>query len=144
MTEAPAPAIRVHGLEDALRAARVAVAAGRRDLVLTGPAGGGLAGGAGWWTALLAAVRSAQPDLAVTGLLDCLDAPGAVLAALRGGAEDVVFDGDAAAAERLAAIAAAGGARLHRALPPVFDPAGARDPEAALYARLRAGGDPGR
>ncbi|MEQ8964284.1 MAG: hypothetical protein RID91_00545 [Azospirillaceae bacterium] len=129
--------MRVDGLETALTAARVAVLVGRRDLALASPAGGGLSGGGGWWAALLARVRAAEPELTVTGLLDCLDSAGAALAALRAGCEDIVFDGPEPVAERLAAVAEAVGARLHRGPVAVFDPAGSRDPRAALAAHLR-------
>jgi hypothetical protein len=77
----------------------------------------------------LAAV--AEPSARFAAILDCADRPGDVLAALRQGVADVVFHGSGEVRDKLAAIAAARGARL---LPPVkadLDLGETRDPLAA-------------
>lgn len=58
------------------------------------------------------AARDAVPAARFSAVLDCGDDPGAAMAAIRAGAEAIVFTGRAGVAERLAAIAAAAGARL--------------------------------
>lgn len=72
----------------------------------------GIYAGPGWWTALVEAARDAVPAARFSPILDCGDDPGAAMAAIRAGAEAIVFTGRADVAERLAAIAAAAGARL--------------------------------
>lgn len=104
-------AIIVHGRDDAMAAAVAATALGVPVVLATAPGGGGYAG-AGWFTALMTAVRVAHPAVTLTGVLDCGDRPGAVLTALRAGVRDIRFSGEEAAAVKLQAIAAASGARL--------------------------------
>jgi len=57
------------------------------------------------------------PAARFRAVLDCGDQAGAALAALRAGAECIVFTGRADVAERLAGIAAQQGARLLTARP---------------------------
>ena len=45
--------------------------------------GAGLAGGCGWWQALIRAARAAHPGTPCVDILDCADAPGMAMAALR-------------------------------------------------------------
>jgi len=72
-------------------------------------------------------------------VLDCGDAPGMVLAALRQGLKRVRFDGTDAVAERLAEIAAQCGAAIERTAPaPALDLLGRDDPEATCRAFLAA------
>jgi len=127
-------ALRVHDLVQ-LRAALTA-ADGRPVLIVSGR-GAGAHAGAGWWQALLAAAEGA--DGAMTAL-DCGEAPGPVLAAVRAGVADILCRPEAPdagtsgppVAARLAALAAAGGCRLWRPpLPPVLDLGRVRDPAAA-------------
>jgi hypothetical protein len=120
-----ARAIRIHGWT-CLRAALEAVPAGGALLVVSADGAGGHAG-AGWFKALIEQAERARPDLRLTAVLDCADKPGHVLAALRAGVRDIAFQGNDAAAARLAGLAAESGARLHRALPDSLDLRHCRD-----------------
>ncbi|HLI13569.1 MAG TPA: hypothetical protein VKY65_18400 [Alphaproteobacteria bacterium] len=73
--------------------------------------------GAGWFAAVLEAVRSAQPEARFEAVLDCDDLPGLVLAAFRIGVEAVCFTGSARMATKLADIAAQQNRRLLRRRP---------------------------
>jgi fructose/tagatose bisphosphate aldolase len=108
---------------EARAAAAAARARGTPLLLVSAPGAGSHAGG-GWWRKLCDALTAEFPDLAITAVLDCGDAPGAVLAALRAGVTDILFDGDAAVAARLAAIAERHGARLRRVRPDAAAPPG--------------------
>lgn len=98
----------VHGWEDAAAALEAAGPAGAATLVSARDAGG--YAGAAWFAALAARARREFPTVAQSWILDCGDAPGHVLAALRAGLRAVVFSGDAATRARLADVAAAVGA----------------------------------
>ena len=121
-------AIRIHGWA-CLLAALQAVPSGGALLVVSAAGAGGHAG-AGWFKALIEQAERTRPDLRLTAVLDCADKPGDVLAALRAGVRDIAFQGSAAAAARLAGMAAESGARLHRALPDSVDLRHCRDPVA--------------
>ena len=58
-------------------------------------------------------VTRERPEVAVTAILECHDRPGLVLAGLRAGLSDLRFSGPPEVSARLAALAAAAGARLH-------------------------------
>lgn len=131
-----APAVIVHGLGQAQAAVRAADLA--RGLVLLSAPGAGLFAGAGWFAALARAAAADRPGLGVSAVLDCADAPGAVLAGLRAGIADLVFTGEATIAERLAAIVAEGGARLLRAAPESLDLAEFQSDSAFWRRRLSA------
>jgi len=103
-----ADAVIIHGWADA----RTALAAARGPLTLVSAPGAGGYAGAAWFAALAAQGEAAFPDVAQRWVLDCGDAPGHVLAALRAGVRSVVFTGAPEARERLAAAAAACGAAL--------------------------------
>ncbi|HEX5320644.1 MAG TPA: hypothetical protein VFW46_15880, partial [Stellaceae bacterium] len=90
--------------------ARAAADANRPILLLSAPDAGVFAG-PGWWSALVEAVREAVPRARFTAVLDCGDDAGAAMAAIRAGAEALVFTGRADAGERLAEIAGATGVR---------------------------------
>jgi hypothetical protein len=98
----------IHGWPEA-RAA-LAAASGRLTLV-SAPGAGGYAGAA-WFAALAAQGEAAFPAVAQRWVLDCADAEGHVLAALRAGVRAVVFSGAPDLRERLASVAAACGAEL--------------------------------
>jgi hypothetical protein len=108
---APAAAITVHSLAHAVAALEAAVEADH-DIVLLSAFDAGLSAGPGWWVALVAAARAAAPAARCAAILDCGDDPGAAMAAIRAGAEAIVFTGRADVALRLADIAAAQGCRL--------------------------------
>ena len=80
------PAVTVHGLSDAIRA----VADGRPVTLLSAP-GAASHAGCGWWKALVDAARAAHPDVPCLDILDCADATGMALAALRIGVVRLVL-----------------------------------------------------
>jgi hypothetical protein len=110
------PAIIVHSLPHAVAALTAAATAGRSVILVSAP-NAGIYGGPGWWTGLIAAARAAVPNAPATALLDCGDDAGAAQAAIRAGAETIVFTGPAAVANRLADIAGQYGCRLVTARP---------------------------
>ncbi len=105
------PALVVHGLDHA----RAALAPGRPVTLLSG-VGAASHAGCGWWRALVAASGTAGPDI-----LDCDDAPGRVMEALRAGCRLIVLDSAVPAFALLHARAAAIGATLLPARPPALD-----------------------
>lgn len=131
-----APAVTVHGLEQALAAVRAAPAGA--GLVLLSAEGAGAYAGAGWFAALAGAAAAARPELRVTPVLDCAVSPGAVLAALRAGLGTIVFSGDAEVAAVLHGAAGACGALILAARPPSLDLAGFRPGDPDWCRRLRA------
>ena len=95
--------------------------------VISAP-GAGSHAGPGWFNAVIAA-RGAFPGVSVTAILDCDDASGHVLGALREGVKAVRFTGRADVAEKLAAIAASEGAVLLTGDVETLDLRAHRDPE---------------
>jgi len=61
---------------------------------------------------IVGAAREAVPHAEFTAILDCGDDAGAAQGAIRAGVDEVIYTGRADVAERLAAIAVAGGHRL--------------------------------
>ncbi len=103
-----APAVVVHGLAQA----RLALRQGRPVCLLSAPAAGRYAG-VGWWRALVDAARAeAAPDLAVDDVLDCGDAPGTAMAALRVGQRHLILDPRCPAFAAVTGAAATVGARV--------------------------------
>src|SRR5690606_11204271 len=103
--------------------------------VISGPGAGGYAG-AGWFGAVLRKAGAEFPDVAVTAILDCDDAPGHVLGAFRAGLKAVRFTGRADVAAKLADIAKAQGAELITEEVAAIDLRFHRDPLAACKAWL--------
>ncbi|MBX6366406.1 MAG: hypothetical protein IRZ04_00415 [Rhodospirillales bacterium] len=91
-----------------LEEARRALAAGATRLE-SYPAAG-LSAGPGWFQAIVEALEAEFPGRPFEAVLDCGDAPGAALAALRRGVRRVRLCGDPAAIGRVAEIAARLGA----------------------------------
>jgi hypothetical protein len=128
------PAVIVHGLADA----RAALAAGAPVTLLSAP-GAALFAGCLWWRHLLAA---AGPEAESAGLLDCADASGAALGALRCGVTRLVLWPDAPARDAVAGIALRqGGFVLDR--PPAALDLGERNAIRRLHAWLRVPGHDG-
>ena len=111
-----APVFIVHSLAHAVAALNAAARAGRCVVLASAPDAGVYAGG-GWFAALAVAAREAVPGTSCHFLLDCGDAAGAALAAIRARAEGVVFTGRADVARRLADIARREGVRFETARP---------------------------
>ncbi len=113
------PAVVVHGLADA----RIALGVGMPVMLLSAP-GAALYAGCGWWRALIAHARAEFADAIMTDALDCADASGLALAALRIGQHVVVLAADAPGWTAVAAIAGAWGGRVLAERPPALDLAG--------------------
>jgi hypothetical protein len=111
-----APAVVIHSLAEA----RLALAPGQPVTMLSG-AGAALYAGCGWWQALLQIVRLEFPQVAIADFLDCADASGAALAALRIGLRQLVLHPDAPGRRRVAAIVAGLGGVLLSERPKALD-----------------------
>ncbi len=83
------PAVIVHSLD----MARAAVALGR-PLTLLSADGAACYAGVAWWQALVRQARAAAPGLRVPDILDCGDAPGYALQALRLGQRTLILRAD--------------------------------------------------
>ena len=110
-TEFP-PCRVVMGLEDAL----AALASGRPVTLLSSP-GAALYAGPGWWRAVVDQAKAACPGTPCRDILDCGDAPGLAMAALRLGCRGLVLAPACPAFPAVAAAAAAVGAVLMPARP---------------------------
>jgi len=105
------PAVIIHGLEDA----RLALSHRRPVTLLSAPAAA-LYAGCLWWFALLAAAQTPYP-----ALLDCADAPGRAVEALKMGLHGIVLDCSPALFAQIAELAGMQGAVLLPAAPPALD-----------------------
>jgi hypothetical protein len=133
--------IVVHSLGDARAALDAATSLGMGVTVASAP-GAGIYAGPGWFKAVVETVRGEFPGAVFSSVLDCGDAPGTVLAALRQGLRRVRFTGPTATAERLADIAAQCHAVLEREpLEPALDLLDQDDP-APLCRAFLAGHTP--
>lgn len=112
------PVVVVHALDQAEAALS---AAGPRGVLLLSARGAGGFAGPAWFLALVTAARRLHPAVACAAALDCGDAPGSALAALRAGARMIILDGDCPAFDAVAAAAAEIGARVLPSRPPAFD-----------------------
>ncbi len=124
-------------IEAALEAAREAT---REKVVpvclLSAPAAAAYLG-SGYFHALIETVAVEYPAAQVTGILDCGDAAGHVMAALREGVDAVVFTGPEAVRRKLAAIAGDNAAVFKEPPAGAIDLAGAADPKAVCLAAIR-------
>jgi hypothetical protein len=127
--------ILVHGLAD-LRAALSAASELGVAVRLLSAAGAGCHAGGGWFRALVEAGRREHPGVRFTAVLDCADRPGAALDALRAGVADVALAAPPDVLERVGAIAAVLGARLHAPTRDGLDLRGTRDPRGACRSWL--------
>lgn len=138
------PAVTVHAAAEAALA--LALAGKRGVLLLSAPGAAGYLG-PGWFLGIVAAAAAAVPGVAHKPVLDCADAPGQALGALRAGLRDLVLDSRCPAFAQVAAAAAVLGGRLRPVRPAALDLGpldlareGAR---AKLAAWLAAGGPAG-
>ncbi|HEX4369471.1 MAG TPA: hypothetical protein VH023_21730 [Rhodopila sp.] len=95
------PAVIVHGVADA----KAALAPGLPVTLLSAP-GAALFAGCLWWREIVAAARSACPETEATDILDCADASGMAMGALRSGVCRLVLWPDAPGWDKVVAIAA--------------------------------------
>ena len=110
------PAVVIHGLPDA----RVVLAVGR-PVTLLSASGAALYAGCGWWRALIEQVHAEHTDIPTDDILDCADAPGLALGALRIGQLRIVLDPAAPGWSSVAAIAASLGGEVLTSRPPAID-----------------------
>jgi hypothetical protein len=110
------PAVVVHGIDHA----RGALRPGLPVLLLSGP-GIGVFAGCGWWRALIRAATGEFPGTPATDLLDCANAPGPAMAALRIGQRGLVLSGSCPGFAAVSAAAAALGAYVLADRPVALD-----------------------
>ena len=110
------PAVVIHGLADARRVLRVG-----RPVTLLSARGAALFAGSGWWRALIDQAHAELPDPAMRDILDCADAAGLALGALRLGQRRIVLDRAAAGWSAVAAIAASLGGEVLADRPDALD-----------------------
>lgn len=118
------PAVVVHGVADA----REALAFGLPVTLLSAP-GAALFAGCGWWRALVEQIHAEFANVAVNDVLDCADASGLALGALRIGQYSIVLDPAAPGWDSIVAIAASLGGEVLVRRPEAIDmskPADAR------------------
>jgi hypothetical protein len=109
------PAVVVHGLADI----RTALQPGLSVTLLSAP-GAALYAGAGWWRALMATAEAEAPGRELIDILDCADAAGRALEALRAGQSLLVLLACPGRTD-IATIACSLGAHLLAARPPALD-----------------------
>lgn len=109
------PAVTIHGIAHARMAMRPAMPV----TLVSGP-GAALYAGAGWWKALIDLV-AAESGRSVPALLDCADAPGVAMGALRIGLGGIILQCDGPAFAAVAAIAHAQAAIVLPHPPPSLD-----------------------
>jgi hypothetical protein len=134
------PAVIVHGLAQAC----AALALGRPVTLLSAP-GAALYAGCLWWRDLATQARAACPGTPATDVLDCADAAGQAMAALRSGVNRLVLWQAAPGWTAVAAIAAEAGGFVLPVAPPALD-LGQHDAARRLdvWVRVRSGpGDRG-
>jgi hypothetical protein len=131
------PAVVVHSLADA----RVVLALGQPVTLLSGEAAA-LYAGCAWWRALTAAARAEFPLVPTTDFLDCADAAGQALAALRSGLRHLILSPDASGRPRVAAIVGSLDGVLLAERPPSLDLAEPADRRRLQeWVRVRSGPD---
>lgn len=113
-----APAVIVHAPAQA--EAALAAAGPRGVLLLSAPGAAGSLGAA-WFLALVARAAQAWPGAQYWAALDCGDAPGHALAAIRAGARLLILDPGCPAFPAVAAAATEAGARIWPKRPPALD-----------------------
>ncbi len=110
------PAVIVHGLPDV----RAALRSGHAVTLLSAR-GAALYAGCLWWRELVAAGRAAFPATPARDVLDCADAPGAAMAALRAGQRLLVLDVACPGFAAVSGAAATLGARVLPKTPAALD-----------------------
>ncbi|MDR3530374.1 MAG: hypothetical protein P4L90_07470 [Rhodopila sp.] len=131
------PAVIVHGLMDA----RSAMAPGLPVTLLSAP-GAALFAGCLWWREVVAAARAAHPGTEATDILDCADASGMAMGALRSGVCRLVLWPDAPGWDAVAVIAARQGGFVLPRAPAALDLA-QRNAIRGLHVWLRDSGPGG-
>jgi hypothetical protein len=124
------PAVIVHGLPDA----RLALGVGLPVTLLSAP-GATIFAGCLWWRDLVAAARIEYPRTPATDILDCANASGLAMSALRSGVRHLVLWPEAPGWSRIAAIAQRQGGSVLQQTPAALD-LGQRNAARQLHAWL--------
>jgi hypothetical protein len=112
----PWPSVIVHGPDHV----KFALRPGMPVVLLSAP-GAALSAGCQWWRALVDAGRSAYPETPCSDILDCADAPGLAMAALRLGQRRLVLWPSCPAYAAVSAAAVAIGAEVLPQAPAALD-----------------------
>ena len=128
------PAVIVHGLADA----RTALTPGLPVTLLSAP-GATLFAGCLWWHDLAAAAVADYPRTPSMDILDCADASGMAMGALRSGVHRLILWPDAPGWRHVAAIAERQGGFVLTQAPPALDLA-QRGSARRLFAWLQGSG----
>lgn len=110
------PAVVIHGLAHA----RTVLGIGRAVTLLSAP-GAALFAGCGWWRAVIERARGEYPGVSIDDILDCADAPGLALGALRIGQRRLVLSPTSPCWQSVATIAASLGGEVLGSRPPALD-----------------------
>jgi hypothetical protein len=110
------PAVIVHGLADA----KAAMTLGRPVTLLSAP-GAAIFAGCLWWREMVATARADFPDVEALDVLDCADASGAAMGALRSGLCRLVLWPEAPGWPSVAEIAARQGGFVLTEAPAALD-----------------------
>jgi hypothetical protein len=116
VTDRRYPAVVIHGLADA----RAALAVGCPVTLLSAPGAASFAG-CGWWRAVIERASSGRQAVQMDHILDCADASGLALGALRIGQRLLVLHATAPGWHSVAAIATSLGGELLTLRPPALD-----------------------
>lgn len=136
MVDTMRPQIVIHGLADAVAALEAARALDVEIILLSAPGAAAFAGPA-WFREVVTQAGAAVPEARCEAVLDCGDAPGHALAALREGVTAIAFDGSTDAAMKIRAIAEQLGCRvIDIDYARAFDLGASDDPAAACRAWL--------
>jgi hypothetical protein len=111
-------------------------------VTLLSAAGAALYAGCGWWRALVERAQAEYPATAIDDILDCADASGYALGALRIGQRRIVLHPDAPGRTAVLAIAASVAAEVLASRPPTLDMAD-RDAARRLHDWLHLRTTPG-
>jgi hypothetical protein len=109
-------AVVVHGFDEALAALRPGL-----PVALVSAEGAALFAGCLWWRAVVESARAACPATACSDWLDCADAPGRAMEALRSGCAGLILNPACPGFAAVAAACAAHGAILLGSRPPALD-----------------------
>jgi hypothetical protein len=110
------PAVAIHSLAHA----RAVLASGLPVTLLSGH-GAALYAGAAWWLALIKRVRFENPAVPVEDILDCADASGIAMSALRIGQRAIILQSEAPGWSSVSAIAGSLGCEVFTHRPPALD-----------------------